>query len=192
MPLTIREVAEINSGLVVSRKKSILEKETKKIYKQLNLRSINKNGYIDINELENLPAKELIDDNYLTHKGDIIVRLTDPFTAVYVTENFENIVVSSNFCIIRCGNRYSGLFLAYYINSDNAKKILCSNLQGSVMKNINMSALANLEIPNTPLNKQVMMGKLIKAQVDKIIVLEKIMQLEEKKQKELIKKLSNM
>ena len=82
--MVVKDIAIVGSGLVVSRKKAIHTKDIIKSYKQLNLRAINKNGYIEEQELEILNVKEIIDDYYLTHEGDIIVRLTDPFTAILV------------------------------------------------------------------------------------------------------------
>lgn len=190
MALTINDIAEVGSGLVIARKKSIYKKDTIKSYKQLNLRAINKNGYIIESELEILDAKEIIDEYYLTHKGDIIIRLTDPFTAVYIDKDMEGIVISSNFCIVRCKENYSGEFLTYYINSDKAKKNLFSNLQGSIMKNINMTAIAELEIPNVHYDKQLIMGNLLVAQTKKLIILDKIKELEIKQQKALLDKIN--
>ena len=158
MSLKIKDIAEVGSGLVVARKKAIHEEDIIRTYKQLNLRSINKNGFIELDELEILNTKEVVDDYYLSHEGDIIVRLTDPFTAVFITKETEGIVISSNFCIIRCSKKYSPDYLSYYINSDTAKKNLLSNLQGSIMKNINMSSVGELQIPEIPLDKQKVIG----------------------------------
>lgn len=190
MLLKLHNIAEIGSGLVVNRKKAFQKSDVKKTYRQLNLRSINKNGYIIKSELEELNAKEIIDDYYLTQKGDIIIRLTDPFTAVYIDSNTEGIVISSNFCIVRCKNNYSSELLTYYINSDNAKKIIYNNLQGTIMKNINMSAIAELEVPNIPYEKQVIIGKLLAVQSKKIMVLEQTIEYEKKYQKRLLEKIS--
>lgn len=192
MPIRIKDIAEVGSGLVVARKKAIHEKDAIKTYKQLNLRAINKNGYIEFNELETLKAKEVVDEYYLSHEGDIIVRLTDPFTAVYITKETEGIVISSNFCIIRCSNKYSPDYLSYYINSDTAKKLLLSNLQGSIMKNINMSSVGELQIPEIPLEKQKVIGNLLRAQTKKIIVLKRILELEEKQQKAILEKIEQL
>ncbi len=190
--MKIKEIAEVGSGLVVARKKAILEKEIVKSYKQLNLKAFNRNGYIDLEELEVLNAKEIIDDYYLTHEGDIIVRLTDPFTAVYIDKDREGIVITSNFCIIRCSKKYSAEFLSYFINSDKAKKMLLGNLQGTIMKNINMSAVGEIQIPNILVAKQKIIGKLLRAQTKKIIVLNKMKELEEKQQKAIFEKVEKM
>lgn len=185
----VKDVAEISSGLVVSRKKAIHRSELLKEYKQLNLRAINKNGFIELNELENFLAKEIIDKNYLTQEGDIIVRLTDPFTAVYITKKYEDFVVSSNFCIIRCKKEYDSKFLAYYLNSDKTKKILYSDTKGSIIKNISVESISKINVPTLDFDKQVIFGKLFVAQTQKIILLDKIKELEEKRKKAIFEQL---
>ena len=182
----LKEIAELNSGLVISRKKATMSDEVVKIYQQLNLRSINKNGFIDLQLLETLEAKEPIDSNYLTSEGDIVVRLTDPFTAVYITKEYEGLVVSSNFCIVKVNDNYSAKFLASYLNSENASKFLQSKLQGSIMKNINMSTVADLPVPQISKERQDIIGKLVDAQIEKIKVTDRIKQLEELRIKALL------
>lgn len=182
----LKEIAELNSGLVISRKKATMSDEVVKIYQQLNLRSINKNGFIDLQLLETLEAKEPIDSSYLTSEGDIVVRLTDPFTAVYITKEYEGLVVSSNFCIVKVNDNYSAKFLSSYLNSENASKFLQSKLQGSIMKNINMSTVADLPVPQISKERQDIIGKLVEAQIEKIKVTDRIKQLEELRIKALL------
>lgn len=191
MPLEIKDIAKVCSGLVVTRKKAIYKNDVIKSYKQLNLKSINKKGYIEFNELDILEARELIDSYYLTKEGDIVMRLTDPFTAVYISKEMEGIVVSSNFCIIKCSDKYNAIYLSYYINSDAARKDLLSNLQGYIIKNINMTTVEELQIPPISLKKQELIGKILRAQTQKIIILNKIEELEIKLQKEILKKVEN-
>lgn len=191
MAVIVRDIADVSSGLVVSRKKATYESEVVNSYKQLNLKSINKNGYIDFDELEVLKVKEPINDNYLTHEGDIVVRLTEPFTSVYITKNMEGIVITSNFCVIRCKKKYNAVYLAYYINSDDAKKFLLSDLKGSIMKNINMSSIEELIIPKIPLQKQKTIEKILIAQTQKIIILNRITELEIKKQNAILDLIKN-
>lgn len=190
--MKIKDIAQVTSGLVVARKKAIIEKDVVKGYKQLNLRSINKKGYIDKVELERLAAKEEIDLSYMTKQDDIIVRLTDPFTAVYISKENERLVVTSNFCIIRCTEKYNSKFLSFYLNSENAKKELLNNLQGSIIKNISMTSVAELTIPNIDKEKQILLGKLFFAQMEKIKCMERLIQLEEKKQTSVLKRIDEM
>ena len=59
-------------------------------------------------------------------------------------------------------------------------------------KNINMSAIGEMEIPNIPLKKQHIIGNLFKAQTQKIIILNKIQEKEDKLQKAILVKIENM
>ena len=70
------DIFQVRSGLVVARKKVATKDDAKFKYKQLNLRSINKNGYINIEDLEVFQSDEKINYDYLTAVGDIIIRLS--------------------------------------------------------------------------------------------------------------------
>lgn len=97
--MKLGDIATVRSGLVLARKKS---SESDGIYYPLlNLRSIHAEGYIEKEELDAYYARQRLAPEYLTHAGDVIVRLTAPYTAVIIDEYTENIVVSSNFIIIR-------------------------------------------------------------------------------------------
>ena len=61
------DVLEVRSGLVVSRKKAKDENSAKYKYKQLNLRSVRKEGYIIEDELEVLSTDEIISSDYPLH-----------------------------------------------------------------------------------------------------------------------------
>lgn len=176
--MRVNSIAKISSGLVIARKKAVIISQAIKEYRQLNLRAIHKKGYILLEELEVLPAKEQIDSDYITHEGDIVVRLTDPFTAVYITQEYEGIVVSSNFCIIRDVGKVDMGFLSFYLNSDAVKKQLLSNQQGSIMKNINISDIEKIDVPNIPLEKQQIYKKVLLSEIEQIKILERLQVLE--------------
>ena len=138
----------IKSGLVVSRKKVSDKNNSKFTYKQLNLRSINKGAYIDKYELEELKTDEIISDEYLTNEGDIVIRLTDPYTAVYITDEMKGLVITSNFAVIRGNANFSKEYLTFYLNSEYVRKMLYSNMQGSIVKSISILAIENIDLPN--------------------------------------------
>ena len=189
--LKVKECATINSGLVLSRKTAIHDNDVVKTYKQINLKSFNKNGYLDTDELETFRAKEIISKEYITQCGDIVIRLTDPFTAIYISKGYEGLIVSSNFTIVRCQCNVDAEFLSYYLNSDNIKKTLLSNIQGSIMKNINMSAIGEIEIPNISLSRQKTYAKLIRAENKKIKIMEIEKILQENVKKIILEKIGD-
>ena len=181
---------QVKSGLVVSRKKAKDSNTAKFNYKQLNLRSINKNGYLEMSELETLFTEDAINSEYLTTFGDVIVRLTDPYTAVYITKEYEDLVITSNFAIIRGSNNYNSEFLAYYFNGDGVKKQLYSNMQGAVIKSVNIASIENVVLPKISLRKQKLYSQLMGAVIQKLKKIEKIKNLELKLQKNIIEKMS--
>ena len=64
------DIFQVKSGLVVSRKKANDESLAKFNYKQLNLRAINKNGYLEMSELEVLLTESAVSSEYLTAFGE--------------------------------------------------------------------------------------------------------------------------
>lgn len=184
------DVFQVKSGLVVSRKKAIDSNMAKFNYKQLNLRAVNKNGYLEMSELETLLTEERISSDYLTSFGDVVVRLTDPYTAIFINKEYEGLVITSNFAVIREGMGYNSEFLAYYLNGDVVKKQLYSNMQGNVVKSVNIASVENVVLPKVDLRKQVLYSKLMSAVIEKLKNLEKLKELELKIQKNITEKMS--
>ena len=184
------DVFQVKSGLVVARKKARDSNMAKYEYKQLNLRAINRNGYLEMSELETLLTEEQISSEYLTSCGDVVVRLTDPYTAIYINKDYEGLVITSNFAVIREGRGYNSEFLAYYFNGEAVKKQLYSNMQGNIIKNVNITSIENVVLPRIGLTKQELYSKLVKATNKKLQVLDELKKLELKIQKNIIEKMS--
>lgn len=184
------DIFQVRSGLVVARKKVATKDDAKFKYKQLNLRSINKNGYINIEDLEVFQSDEKINYDYLTAVGDIIIRLSEPYTAIYITKEYENLVITSNFAVIKRSNLYTSEFIAYYLNGDFVKKQLYSNMQGSIVRSISISAIEKIELPKLTKHKQELFAKLAEILSNKLRITEEIKNLEIKLQKNIIDKMS--
>ena len=96
--MNLGTVAAIRSGLVLSRK---LSREISSYrYPLLNLRAIHPDGYILPDSLEVFYATELLRQEYLTQQGDIIIRLSIPYTAILIDTDMTGMVVSSNFATV--------------------------------------------------------------------------------------------
>lgn len=100
-PMKLGELATVRSGLVLSRKQARKGTPVKMRYPLLSFRAIHPNGYIDMEQLDGFDAAEQLSPEYLTQIGDVIIRLTSPYTAVLIDEASAGMVVSSNFVIIR-------------------------------------------------------------------------------------------
>ena len=85
--MRIEELAIVRSGLVLGRKQSKDPSEYR--YPLLNLRSIQPDGTINPSCCEIFYATEYLNPDYLTHEGDVVIRLTAPYTAVLITAELE-------------------------------------------------------------------------------------------------------
>ena len=63
-------------------------------------------GKVRPTEIYNLAAQSHVQvsfdsPEYLTHTGDVVIRLTAPYTAVLITEQLEGYVIPSSFVVVR-------------------------------------------------------------------------------------------
>lgn len=157
--MQLGEVASVRSGLVLSRK---LSNDTSQYrYQLINLRAINNNAYIEMNELDVYDAKEKLSSEYLTHLGDIIIRLSSPYTAVLIDKMTEGLLYSSNFVVIRSNNKIIlPEYLFWLLNTDKIKKdiLLCS--AGNMLSAIRPKYFSALEIDLLSMEEQRVIGNM--------------------------------
>ena len=159
--MKLGELATIKTGLVLARKVAGEDAKSKHEYKQINLKSINADGTIAVAELDDYCSAEDLGDNYLTQSGDIIIRLTAPNTAVFITDEWVNLVVSSHFCIIRMAKpNLLAEYVHWYLNSDFVKTEIAKNIYGSSFAGIKPSFLSELEIKVPSPDVQEMIAKI--------------------------------
>ena len=135
--ITLGDVAEVRSGLVLARKQALGISAF--AYKLLTLRSIHLNGYVDVKQLDVFHAAENLQLCYLSQVGDVIIRLSAPYTAVFVDESTAGMVVSSNFVIIRADrNELLPEYLFWLLNTPKVKRSIYEN------------ATSNMLVPSRP------------------------------------------
>ena len=110
LKMKLRDLASVRSGLVLSRKQS--KEPTNDRYPLINLRCIQQEGIIDLTRQTSTRQKSRLKDEYLSQRGDIVVRLTAPGTAVLIDDTTAGMVISSNFVVIRTED---GLLLPEYL-----------------------------------------------------------------------------
>lgn len=158
--------AEIRSGLLLSRKMAKTENKSVKTYKQLTLKSINSNGTIDKTLLESFFSNEILSPSYLTHKDDVVVRLTEPYTAVCINEEMENLVIPSHFIAIRPNEKILDPdYLAWLLNNDSTKMQLKKKESGIALSLIKRSNYEELIIETIPLDKQQIIAEINKSAI---------------------------
>lgn len=157
--MRLEDMAFVRSGLVLGRKQS--KTKTEYCYPLLNLRCVNPDGYIDEELCEVFYSVEPLNPEYLTHKGDVVIRLTVPYTAVLITENLEGYVIPSSFVVARVD--YSKLlpeYLLWMINSQVTKKQIYEDAVSNMLGAVKPRYFAEFDIEDLPLHKQRIVAEL--------------------------------
>jgi restriction endonuclease S subunit len=153
--MKLRDLATLRTGLVLNRKKASLNDDNKIKYKQLNLKSITIDGAIDKNSLEEFIAKERLKQEYLSQIGDVIVRLSHPYTAVIIDETTKGLVVPSHFIIIKCEkSKIVPGYLWWLLNTQKMRKQISLSTGTSALGTIRPSFFSEIEIFPVPIEKQ--------------------------------------
>lgn len=157
--IKLKDISVIRSGLVLSRKDA--KKPTEYAYDLVALKSISDEEWIIKNQLDRFFATERLSLEYLTHKGDILIRMSKPYTAVLIDENTENLLFSSNFTIIRCNtDKIVPEYLCWLLNSKGIMEDIQKNNAGNMLGAIRSQFYADLTIEPVPIEKQKAIGAL--------------------------------
>lgn len=139
------EVATVRSGLVLSRKQARTAGGVR--YRALTLRSIEPDGSVDMGALDDYFAVGALPPDHLSQAGDVIVRLTSPYTAVLVDGDTAGLVVSSNFVMVRI---HSFLlipgYLFWLLNTPRARRAVSANAGSNILGAVNPRYFAGMEL----------------------------------------------
>ena len=184
----ISEIADIQSGLVLSRKAA---KENMNVYpyQRLTLRSVTEDCLLDISSFETYEACEPIDEQFLTKENDIIVRLFAPVCATLITKDYEGLVVPSQLAIIRLKDScpYLPGYLSVYLTNERSLENLIEGAGMAAQKIIKVGNVAELEIPCLPIEKQNMISDIANEQLNIVALYKKIIEQETLRTKTVIK-----
>ncbi len=143
--MKLRDLASVRSGLVLARKQS--KEPTDYRYSLINLRCVQQEGTIDLSEADVYEAKEPLKEEYLSQSGDIIVRLTAPYTAVLIDDTTSGMVISSNFVVIRIEDkRLLPEYLFWLLNTQKVKRKIYENATSNMLGAVNTRFLADFEL----------------------------------------------
>ena len=159
---TLNQIVEIQAGLVLSRtgakqleliKRNVAEKVsdiTVRKYKAITLRSITDVGILDLSQCDDFDSKEEISDRYLTHNNDILVRMFTPLKCCLINSEEENLVVPSQFCILKLKDSFRNIILPEYLylvmrNKDFSKQVQKLE-EGFQLRSIKTSSIAKIKI----------------------------------------------
>lgn len=163
--MTIGEIAVVRTGLVTIREKKKISYSQTCEYKVLNLKCIADEGYINKAYIETEEYPSGLKNDYLTRMGDILVRLSAPYTAVLIDQpDLCEIVVPSHFAIIRVNKRYAvPEYIFWSLRRDKNRITMMQNSSGSTaFGTISSGLIASLSITLLPLHEQQIIGDLLR------------------------------
>ena len=175
--MKLSEMATVRTGLVLSRKKAALHDKTKFIYRQVTLKSFTDSVTLQDEYFDDFISAEPIDDKYISKIGDIVVRLRKPNVAVYIDEKSAGLVIPSLMCIVRVkDSSANSAYLAHYLNSTPAKKVLEREIKGTTIPMIKTKDLENIDVVLPSLEVQNTTVELMKLSAKEIELIEKLKQ----------------
>ena len=189
--MKLSEIASVKTGLVLSRKEA-KDKEKGFEYRQLNLKAVNSNCEIIMNELIPYYTEEELPSNYLTQTGDVIIKTSEPYTAVYINEKYSGLVIPSHFVIVRVRNKNADPeYIAWYMNKDRIKKKFNMSCAG-ILKQIKPTLVGETEINLPAREKQKNVIEVYKLASAELKLLEELKMKKEQYYKALINKINRM
>jgi len=148
----LKKIADIRTGLVLSRKKASLSSEIKISYPLLSLKDFGEDIIPAQNTAEMFVATEKIKEIYLTQPGDVIIRLRRPVRALYIDTNHAGRIVPSLMVLVRTRDAdIDPRFLTYTIHSSTCQASLMREIKGTTIAAIKTRDLEHLDIPLPPM-----------------------------------------
>ena len=153
--INLNKIAEIKTGLVLSRKKAEVHSPYGHSYKIVSLKSFNENALFDDTFADEFISSEKISDEYKVSRGDVLLRLREPNFAVYIDKEYDDLIYSSLMVRIRVKSaKFDPHFVAHYLNSSVVKRALAPDVSGTAIAMIGISSINNLKIPTLNLQTQ--------------------------------------
>lgn len=119
-------------------------------------------------------------DKRFTCAGDVIMKLSMPYDAVYVDEKNAGLLFPS-FCVairVKDTQVVDPLYLTAFLNSSYVREAMTKKMVGSVRPMVKVADLKELEIPELPIAEMRKIGKMYMLSVEKKARLKEMMDIE--------------
>lgn len=153
--MKLKNLSTVRTGIVLQRKKASVIDENTLEYKTVSLKSFDSTITLVEDSFVNFNTMQEIKPEYLTQKGDVILRLREPNSVAYIDDEHTGLLVSSLMTIVRVkSTAVNHKYLAYFLNSKKVKRALESSLKGTTINMIQAKDLEELEVTLLPLKEQ--------------------------------------
>ena len=130
------------------------------MYNAISLKNITEDGLILADETERFWTVESLKNEYFTHIGDVLLRLSAPYTSALITEKESGLLVPSHFAIIRVNETVVPAYLHWWLMK-NRKQFYKIASGTSMMGTISSGYVSEIEFEVLPLHLQAQIGELI-------------------------------
>jgi hypothetical protein len=148
----MRDIADIEIGLVLSRKKAAGESAHN--YQKLSLKSLGEDGALDSARNETYFAAEPLNGHFLTRENMVVIKLFTPLNPVVIQKGEEGFIIPSQMAGITVKKEVHPEYLQYFLSLEETNRYLLSRASGAVMRFISIKTLSELVLDIPPLKQQ--------------------------------------
>lgn len=141
-----------------------------------------KSGRIAHEELYDIDYKSEFDEKKLTKAGDIVLKLSSPYDAAYITEDDEGLLITSFCIIIRVkGKEMDPQYLTAFFNSNVYKNQVMNMVSGARVPMLTMGKIKDVKIKIFSSEEQQEVAEFYKNMTEKEATMARIIELEKEK-----------
>lgn len=160
--MTLENIASVIAGQIMTRVSADKDAGDKVVdtVKVLIPKAIS-SGVIVKEDLGDAELGKQIDDDKYTHEGDVVIKLSTPYDAAYVTAKDAGIAIPSFCAAIRITdkNKMDARYLAAFLNSSYVRDELTAKVVGSTRPMIKITDIRALEVPELNMKDMVDIGQ---------------------------------
>ena len=160
--ILLEDIAQINVGVVLSRKIANYESMKTTRYQLFNLKIYEQRNYGEKIEYEEFISEEDL-SLYIINKGDLVFRLAFPLKVIIADDDISGKVITNQYVIIRVNEKkYNPIFLQCFLQSDDMLQQIEKYLVGVAIRTIPVNKIREIHLPKININKQEQIAKLYK------------------------------
>lgn len=158
----LSDVAEIRTGFMTTRNKSNGKDGKKFKYRLLNLKCIDNFGFINTSMVEDFESHEKLKSDFLTGVGDILIRLSFPYTVVFIDKKEQcGLLVPSHFAIVRAKDLISAKYIFWALRRAKSRAALMQKSASTVaLSVVTKIQIEEVMIPRFSEEKQKLIGNI--------------------------------
>ncbi len=139
-------------------------------------------GQINNDDLYELEYKTEPDEKKTTQRGDIVLKLSTPYDAVYIDEKNAGLLVTSFCAIVRCNQKQvNPKFLTAFFNSESYRNQVLKEVSGATVPMLTIGKINEVELNMYDPKEQEQIAEYYECIVEKEALYKKTISLEKEK-----------